>query len=83
MLISLLILSAILNIAFLIWGDFAGPEKETAVTEVEVETGEQALDLENTLLELEKYRGLSTQLDNLLDEANQKISDQEAVIANL
>lgn len=83
MLIALLILSVIINIGFLIWGDLGGPKKEAELITTEVETGEQAVDLENTLLELEKYRGMSSQLDNLLDEANQKISAQEAVIANL
>ncbi len=82
-LLILLLLSLVLNF-FQFFRQGRTEEKHAAVVDsmtVDMETVEKELEL--TKSELEQYRGISNQLDSLLNDANDKIAEQEKKIRAL
>jgi uncharacterized coiled-coil DUF342 family protein len=81
--IVLLILSALLNIYQWVNQDTIVTGFEQKVDTLVVERVNIDKELAETRAELEKYRGISSNLDSVLSEADRKISEQEAQIRQI
>jgi chromosome segregation ATPase len=81
--IVLLIISALINIYQWVNRNTVVTAFEQKVDTLVVERVNIEKELDDTRTELEKYRGISSNLDSLLDEANSKISLQEKQISDI
>jgi hypothetical protein len=84
----LLLFSAGANVYQWKSGDGAGSGSSSSEKQAQIDTLlsvriELERELASATAELEKYRGMSTSLDSLLNDANLKISDQEKLIREL